>query len=52
VRRGNRISTRAVCLARLTPDTDGWEGHSPEVLRDMRDHLEKLKRYGIEAIND
>jgi hypothetical protein len=29
-----------------------WDGHSPEVLQQMRDHLEKLKQLGIEAIND
>jgi rifampin ADP-ribosylating transferase len=29
-----------------------WEGHSPEVLQDMRDIVERLKRLGIEAIND
>jgi rifampin ADP-ribosylating transferase len=29
-----------------------WEGHSPEALQDMRNHLEELKRLGIEAIND
>jgi hypothetical protein len=29
-----------------------WQGHSPEVLQDMRDHLGKAKRLGIEAIND
>jgi hypothetical protein len=29
-----------------------WEGHSPEVLQAMRDHLEELKRLGVEAIND
>lgn len=29
-----------------------WEGHSPEVLQKMRDHLDELKRLGIEAIND
>jgi rifampin ADP-ribosylating transferase len=29
-----------------------WEGHSPEVLQNMRDYLEELKRQGIEAIND
>jgi rifampin ADP-ribosylating transferase len=29
-----------------------WERHSPEELKNMRDHLEKLKRIGIEAIND
>lgn len=29
-----------------------WEGHSPEMLKNMRDHLDKLKQFGIEAIND
>lgn len=29
-----------------------WEGHPPDVLRDMRDHLAELERAGIEAIND
>jgi len=29
-----------------------WEGHSPEVLQHMRDHLDELKRLGIEAINE
>ena len=29
-----------------------WEPHSPEVLQDMRNHLEELERLGIEAIND
>ena len=29
-----------------------WEGHSPEMLQDMRNHLEEARRLGIEAIND
>lgn len=29
-----------------------WEGHSQEVLQNMLDHLEKLKKLGIEAINE
>lgn len=29
-----------------------WEGHSPEVFQNMVDNLEKLKRLGVEAIND
>lgn len=29
-----------------------WLGHSPEQLKMMRDHLEKLKEQGIEAIED
>jgi len=37
---------------RVAGEVVDWEGHSPEVLRAMRDHLEKLKQRGIEAIND
>jgi hypothetical protein len=37
---------------RIVGEVLDWEGHSPEVLQDMRDNLEKLKRLGIEAIND
>lgn len=29
-----------------------WEGHSSEELQKMRDHLDELKRLGIEAINE
>ena len=29
-----------------------WQGHGPEVLQGMRDHLVELKRLGIEAINE
>lgn len=29
-----------------------WDGHSPEELQKMRDHLDELKRLGIDAIND
>jgi hypothetical protein len=29
-----------------------WEPHSPEVLQAMQNHLEELKRLGVEAIND
>ena len=29
-----------------------WEGHPPEVLQHMLDHLAKLKEQGIEAINE
>jgi rifampin ADP-ribosylating transferase len=37
---------------RVVGEVLDWEGHSPEVLQEMRDHLEKLKQLGIEAIND
>ena len=29
-----------------------WEGHPPEVLQAMLDHLAELKRQGVEAINE
>jgi hypothetical protein len=37
---------------RVVGEVLDWEPHSPEALEDMRDHLEELKRLGIEAIND
>lgn len=29
-----------------------WEGHSPDVLQAMKDNIERLKKLGIEAIDD
>jgi hypothetical protein len=37
---------------RVVGEVLDWEGHSPEALQHMRDHLDELKRLGIEAIND
>ena len=37
---------------RVLSEILGWEPHPPEVLQAMRDHLEELKRLGVEAIND
>ena len=37
---------------RVVGEVLDWEGHSPEALQHMRDHLEELKQLGIEAIND
>lgn len=36
---------------RVVGEVMDWEGHSPEMLKNMRDQLDKLKRLGIEAIN-
>jgi rifampin ADP-ribosylating transferase len=36
----------------VTGEVTDWTGHSPEQLKAMRDHLEELKRLGIEAIED
>jgi hypothetical protein len=37
---------------RVTGEVTDWEGHSPKQLKAMKDHLEELKRLGIEAIDD
>ena len=37
---------------RVVSEVRDWEGHPPHVLQAMLKHLEKLKRLGIEAIND
>ena len=37
---------------RVLDEVVDWQGHAPEVLQHMRDHLEEAKRLGIEAIND
>jgi rifampin ADP-ribosylating transferase len=36
---------------RVVEEILNWQPHSPEVLQNMRNHLEELKRLGIEAIN-
>lgn len=37
---------------RVVGEVEDWEGHPPEVLQHMRDHLAELERQGIEAINE
>ena len=37
---------------RVVGEIEGWTGHAPEQLAAMREHLEALKRQGIEAIED
>lgn len=37
---------------RVTGELTDWDGHSPEQLQAMKDHLEDLERMGIEAIDD
>ncbi len=37
---------------RVVGEVLDWEGHSPEALQAMRNHLDELKRLGIEAINE
>ena len=37
---------------RITGEITDWVGHTPEQLNAMKEHLEKLKQLGIEAIED
>lgn len=37
---------------RVTGEVADWQGHSPEQLKAMKDGLERLKRQGIEPIDD
>ena len=37
---------------RVVGEVLDWEGHSPKELQKMRNHLDEIKRLGIEAIND
>jgi hypothetical protein len=37
---------------RVSGEVTGWLGHSPEQLQAMKEHLERLKQLGIEAIED
>lgn len=37
---------------RIVGEVTSWQGHPPEVLQHMLDHLAQLKREGVEAIND
>ena len=37
---------------RVTGEVTDWQGHAPEQLQAMKDHLERLKQQGIEAIEE
>jgi Rifampin ADP-ribosyl transferase len=37
---------------RVTGEITDWQGHSPEVLKTMKEGLERLKRLGVEPIDD
>ncbi|KUJ50827.1 NAD(+)--rifampin ADP-ribosyltransferase [Chryseobacterium sp. JAH] len=45
-------SYRSQYAFKVVGEVTDWEGHSPEQLKMMKDHLEKLKEQGIEAIED
>jgi len=45
-------SYRARRPLRVAGEILGWEPHPAEVLQAMRNHLDELKRLGVEAISD
>jgi rifampin ADP-ribosylating transferase len=45
-------SYRTKDALRVVGEVKDWQGHPPEQLKAMKDHLERLKELGIEAIED
>jgi rifampin ADP-ribosylating transferase len=45
-------SYRSLHPLRVIGEVTDWQGHSPEQLNTMKEHLERLKQLGIEAIED
>ena len=37
---------------RVIGEVTEWTGHAPEVLKAMKDNVERLKQQGVEAIDD
>lgn len=37
---------------RVTDEIIDWQGHAPDVLQAMKDHVELLRQEGVEAIDD
>lgn len=37
---------------RIMGEVTDWQGHSPEELKAMKDHLERLREAGVEAIDE
>ena len=45
-------SYRTKDALRVTGEITDWQGHAPEQLQAMKDHLSRLKEMGIEAIEE
>lgn len=45
-------SYRTSAPLRVTGEINDWQGHSPEQINTMKEHLEHLKQQGIEAIEE
>jgi rifampin ADP-ribosylating transferase len=46
------LSYRSKDPLRVIGEVIEWQGHSAEELKNMKDHLERLKQLGVEAIED
>lgn len=50
---GNPTRSYRTCFPlKVIGEISEWKEHSPEVLKNMKDNLNKLKEQGIEAINE
>jgi len=50
---GNRTqSYRTRAPLRVVGEVEDWQGHSPEVLKGMLDHLAQLREQGLDVIED
>lgn len=45
-------SYRSMSPLRIIGEVSEWQGHAPEQLNAMKEHLERMKQQGIEAIED
>jgi len=45
-------SYRTKSALRVVGEIKDWQGHTPEQLKAMKDHLERLREQGIEAIEE
>ena len=45
-------SYRTAAALRVVDEVRAWEGHPPALLQQMKEHLERLKAQGIEAIEE
>lgn len=45
-------SYRSLHPLRVIGEVTDWQGHTPEQLNAMKEHLERLKQLGIEAIEE
>ena len=45
-------SYRSRAPLRIVGEVEQWQGHDPERIQQMRDHLEALKRSGVVAIEE